>query len=41
MSDSGHIDPDIFEIFIKEKIYMDYANEFLSPDQIDEVGDIL
>ena len=34
---NGHIDPDLFEIFIRERIYEKYANEFLDPKQIDEV----
>jgi HD-GYP domain-containing protein (c-di-GMP phosphodiesterase class II) len=33
----GHIDPDLFDIFIREKIYLDYAKQFLSPEQIDDV----
>ncbi|MCR4303176.1 MAG: GAF domain-containing protein [Gallionella sp.] len=33
----GHIDPDLFDIFISEKIYLDYARQFLTPEQIDEV----
>jgi len=33
----GHIDPDLFDVFISEKVYLDYAKEFLSPEQIDEV----
>ena len=33
----GHIDPDLFDIFIKEKVYLDYARQFLSPEQIDDV----
>ncbi|HEX5337732.1 MAG TPA: HD domain-containing phosphohydrolase [Gallionella sp.] len=33
----GHIDPDLFDIFIKEKVYLDYARQFLAPEQIDEV----
>ena len=33
----GHIDPDLFDVFIREKVYLDYAKRFLSPDQIDEV----
>ena len=32
-----HIDPDLFDIFIKEKIYLRYAERFLEPEQIDEV----
>ncbi len=37
MKKDQHIDPDIFDIFIKDKIYLDYAEEFLQPDQIDEI----
>ena len=33
----GHIDPDLFDVFINEKVYLDYANKFLSPEQVDEV----
>lgn len=33
----NHIDPDIFEVFVKDKIYLQYAEKFLAPDQIDEV----
>jgi HD-GYP domain-containing protein (c-di-GMP phosphodiesterase class II) len=34
---NGHIDPDLFDVFIREKIYMKYAEQFLDPEQIDEV----
>ena len=33
----GHIDPDIFDIFIREKVYLDYAKTFLSSEQMDEI----
>jgi len=33
----GHIDPDLFDVFIREKVYLDYARQFLSPEQIDDV----
>jgi HD-GYP domain-containing protein (c-di-GMP phosphodiesterase class II) len=32
-----HIDPDLFDIFIHERVYLKYAEKFLDPDQIDEV----
>ena len=32
-----HIDPDIFDVFIREKVYLTYAEQFLSAAQIDEV----
>jgi len=34
---NGHIDADLFDIFMRDKIYMKYAHEFLDPEQIDEV----
>ena len=37
MKQDDHIDPDIFEIFIKQRIYLDYADEFLDPEQIDKI----
>ncbi|MDX8378825.1 MAG: HD domain-containing phosphohydrolase [Gallionella sp.] len=33
----GHIDPDLFDLFIREKIYLDYAHQFLARAQIDDV----
>ena len=33
----NHIDPDVFDIFVREKIYMRYAEKFLDPEQIDQV----
>ena len=33
----NHIDPDIFDLFISEKIYLRYAEKFLEAEQIDEV----
>ena len=37
MKEEQHIDPDIFDIFINKRVYLDYAEEFLEPDQIDEI----
>lgn len=34
-----HIDPDLFDIFVREKIYLKYAEQFLEPEQIDEVDE--
>jgi HD-GYP domain-containing protein (c-di-GMP phosphodiesterase class II) len=33
----GHIDPDLFDVFIREKVYLDYAKQFLASEQIDHV----
>ena len=37
MCRDAHIDPELFGLFIDEKIYLSYANQFLDPRQIDEV----
>lgn len=36
---NGHIDPDLFDVFIREKVYLDYARQFLKPEQIDAVDE--
>ena len=36
MKIEDHIGPDIFDVFIKNQVYLDYAHEFLDPEQIDE-----
>ena len=38
---NGHIDPDLFDVFVREKVYLQYAQQFLSPEQIDSVNDKL
>jgi HD-GYP domain-containing protein (c-di-GMP phosphodiesterase class II) len=37
--ENGHIDPDLFDVFIREKVYLEYARHFLKPEQIDEVDE--
>src|SRR5687767_2303753 len=34
-----HIDPDLFDIFVRKKVYQRYAEMFLEPEQIDEVDE--
>ena len=36
---NGHIDPDLFDVFIRDKVYLAYAKQFLSPEQIDDVDE--
>ena len=36
---NGHIDPDLFHIFVKEKVYLQYAQKFMDSAQIDEVDE--
>jgi HD-GYP domain-containing protein (c-di-GMP phosphodiesterase class II) len=33
----NHIDPDLFDVFVHEKIYEKYAKKYLSSEQIDDV----
>jgi len=33
----GHIDPDLFDVFVKTEVYRQYGEQFLSPEQLDEV----
>lgn len=35
---SGILDADLYNIFIKNEIYIDYAKEYLDPSQIDEIN---
>ena len=34
---TGHVDPDLFRIFIKEEVYLKYAHQYLDPGQVDTV----
>lgn len=35
MKNNGHIDPDLYEVFIEKKVYLRYAEQFIDPAQID------
>jgi len=35
MKEDNHIDPDIYDAFIQDKVYLKYAEIFLSPEQVD------
>lgn len=37
MVEEQQIDPDLFDVFLRNGIWMDYAQQYLLPDQIDEV----
>ncbi len=39
MSLNGHIDPDLFDVFVRRKIYLRYAEMFLDKEQIDDVDE--
>jgi hypothetical protein len=38
---NGHIDPDLFDIFIREKVYLRYAEQFVDREQIDAIDESL
>jgi HD-GYP domain-containing protein (c-di-GMP phosphodiesterase class II) len=35
----GHIDPELFDVFVRERVYLQYAERFLNPEQIDAVDE--
>jgi HD-GYP domain-containing protein (c-di-GMP phosphodiesterase class II) len=37
MSREGHIDPDLFALFLTSGVYREYADQFVLPEQIDDV----
>ena len=38
MKNTGHLDPDLYDIFIKRGVYADYSKEYVSEELIDEVN---
>jgi HD-GYP domain-containing protein (c-di-GMP phosphodiesterase class II) len=36
LRNEGHIDPDLFDVFLEQKVFLRYAEQFLEPSQIDE-----
>jgi HD-GYP domain-containing protein (c-di-GMP phosphodiesterase class II) len=36
---NGHIDQDLFDVFVRKKVYLRYAEQFLDREQIDEVDE--
>jgi HD-GYP domain-containing protein (c-di-GMP phosphodiesterase class II) len=37
--EGNHIDPDLFDVFVRQKVYLRYAEKFLERDQIDKVDE--
>jgi HD-GYP domain-containing protein (c-di-GMP phosphodiesterase class II) len=35
----NHIDPDIFDVFVRKKVYLQYAERFMDPGQIDAIDE--
>ncbi|WP_026355246.1 HD family phosphohydrolase [Massilia niastensis] len=36
---NGHIDPDLFDVFVRRKVYLEFAHRNLHPSQIDPVDE--
>ncbi len=36
---NGHIDPDLFDVFVRRKVYQRYADMFLDKEQVDKVDE--
>ena len=36
MSEEGKLDPDLLEVFLRERIHLAYARDYLDPEQLDE-----
>ena len=39
MKQNHHVDPDLFDVFVRRKVYRRYAEMFLDPEQIDTVDE--
>ena len=39
MKENGHVDPDLFDVFVRRKVYLEYATAHLDPAQIDTVDE--
>ena len=39
MKKENHLDPEVVDLFIKSKTYLEYAKKFLAPELIDEVDE--
>jgi HD-GYP domain-containing protein (c-di-GMP phosphodiesterase class II) len=38
---NGHIDPDLFDIFIRHRVYLAFARQYMDPRQIDAIDEAL
>ncbi len=38
MKNTGHLDPDLFDLFITSGVYMEYAKEYVAKDQLDDIN---
>jgi HD-GYP domain-containing protein (c-di-GMP phosphodiesterase class II) len=40
MKQNQHIDPDLFDLFLRSGVYLEYAHKFMQPEQIDTVDGV-
>ncbi len=38
MAKGGHLDPDLYNLFLKSGVYREYAEQYMKPEQLDEVN---
>ena len=38
MKNTGHIDPDLYRVFITQKVYLEYAEQYINKAQIDNIN---
>ncbi|HEU4853019.1 MAG TPA: HD domain-containing phosphohydrolase [Telluria sp.] len=38
---NGHIDPQLFDVFVRRKVYLQFAHKHMDPSQVDEVDEAL
>ena len=38
MKNIGHLDPDLYRVFITHKVYLDYAEQYLDKEQIEDIN---
>lgn len=38
MKNIGHLDPDLYRVFITHKVYLDYAEQYIEKEQIDDIN---
>lgn len=38
MKNIGHLDPELYRVFIEKHVYLDYAKQYIDPQQIDQIN---
>ena len=37
MKNTGHIDPNLYRVFLNRGVYREYAESYMDPNQVDEI----